>query len=92
MATAADVQQLQQVAQQQQVLLTTLTEQLAQVFQELEANRGNGERLQKVTQELESLRATTSGGLSARPSSGVDTRLIGKPDQFSGGANWRDWS
>eukprot|EP00971_Amphidinium_carterae_P335012 6470642-Amphidinium_carterae.1 len=70
MATAADVQQLQQVAQQQQVLLTTLTEQLAQVSQELEANRGNGERLQKVTQELESLRATTSGGLSARPSSG----------------------
>eukprot|EP00971_Amphidinium_carterae_P018229 359410-Amphidinium_carterae.1 len=50
------------------------------------------ERLQKVTQELETIRTTSAGWPHTRPTAGVDTRLIGKPDQFSGGANWRDWS
>eukprot|EP00971_Amphidinium_carterae_P002447 48399-Amphidinium_carterae.1 len=46
-------------------------------------------RVQELTQEL----GTVRGERAVRTHSSIlDTRVIGKPDHFSGGSSWRDWS
>ena len=37
-------------------------------------------------------RASASAAAAAVPGGMIDTRLIGRPDNFDGGNTWRDWS
>eukprot|EP00971_Amphidinium_carterae_P051478 1013957-Amphidinium_carterae.1 len=58
------------------------------------------DEVQRVAEENRALNArllALEGAQNRNPTTrgvafGVDTRAIGKPDQFTGAAGWRDWS
>eukprot|EP00971_Amphidinium_carterae_P082050 1623115-Amphidinium_carterae.4 len=68
-----------------------MEQQMAEVRQQVlvltEQNQSLHGRIQDLTREL----STVRGGPRTSTSL-VDTRVIGKPDHFSGGSSWRDWS
>lgn len=48
--------------------------------------------VQGLQAEFQATRSEAAASAASRLPSVVDTRLPGKPDNFDGSANWKDWS